>query len=80
MVQGALFPSEFLRTEVLETDAWRSVADEEVNQFRNRVLQVFEAFPVNDRGVNEALTEQELIEPILAVLGWGAFYPNRRRR
>src|SRR5262245_29202724 len=78
MFQGGLFPSEFLRTGVLETDAWRSVAEEQVTQFRNRILQIFDAFPVNGRGVNEALTEQELIEPILAALGWGAFLPQQK--
>jgi hypothetical protein len=47
MFQGALFPSEFLRTGVMETDAWRSVAEEEVGRFRNRVHQVFDVFPIS---------------------------------
>ena len=46
MFQGGLFPSEFLRAGVLETDAWRSVAAEQVNQFRNRIFQIFETFPI----------------------------------
>lgn len=78
MFQGGLFPSEFLRTGVLETDAWRSVGDEQVNRFRNRILEIFEVFPTSGRGVNEALTEQELIEPILAALGWDAFLPQQK--
>jgi len=78
MFRGGLFPSEFLRTGVMETDAWRAVADEHVDQFRDRILAIFEAFPIGGRGVNEALTEQELIEPILAALGWDAFLPQQK--
>ena len=82
-MQGQLFTQDFLGEGIKETEAWRLLDDAVVEEFRARVSEIFEAFPVTGQP-NEATTERNLIDPILRALGWEHFLvqqsAGRRRR
>ena len=75
---GQLFTHYFLADGIKDTDEWRDSAGrpEAFAAFRAGVLSRYEAL----RGFhdpNEAVTEQELIRPVLEILGWADYLPQQ---
>ena len=68
-MQGQLFSSDFLLRGIQETDAWRQVSDAALDAFIERLRAHYAPFAA-DSTLNEAQTEDELIEPVLDLLGW----------
>ena len=80
-MSGRLFTDYFLTDGIKETDEWKSsVEDMEVfAAFRDGVSKRYEAL-CSSGDPNEAVTEQELIRPILELLGWErTICPSRER-
>ncbi len=69
-MQGQLFTQDFLRRGILSTAAWSGHDDAAQQHFEAALRAVF-AKPAALPTLNEALTEQTVIEPVLAALGWG---------
>ena len=70
--QGGLFTPDFLTDSIQESDDWNGLADRDLDQFRERLEEVFDPFPISQRP-NESQTEDDLIWPILGALGWTAW-------
>ena len=68
-MQGKLFTQDFLREGIQETDAWNRLDPADLAGFRARIEAIFGAFPA-DSQANEAVTETEIIFPVLEALGW----------
>jgi len=68
-MQGQLFSSDFLLRGILETDVWRQVNEADLDGFIARLRAHYAPFAA-DSTLNEAQTEDELIEPVLDLLGW----------
>ncbi len=69
-MQGQLFTQEFLRHGVRETPPWQAVDEAALTRLRSALQLVFEPLGA-DSALNEAQTEQLVIEPVLRALGWG---------
>lgn len=67
--RGGLFTRDFLSEGIAHTAAWREASADEFETFAARVGALFAAFPT-DGAPNESQTEQDLIFPLLAALGW----------
>ena len=69
-MQGQLFTTDFLRRGVQETPAWQAQGEPALAVFEAQLRTLFAR---RDAGstLNEAQTEAELIQPVLALLGWG---------
>ncbi len=74
-MQGKLFTQDFLREGIQETDAWNRLDSAELARFRARIETIFGVFPA-DSQANEAVTETEIIFPVLEALGW-AYLPQQ---
>ena len=72
---GHLFTHYFLTDGIRSTPEWRSSAAA-IAAFRNSVRQSFEAIS-QAQDPNEAVTEQELIRPVLESLGWPDYLPQQ---
>lgn len=70
-MHGQLFTSDFLREGIRETPGW-SAAETEFIAFRDSVRKIFSALGT-DPILNEAQTENDVIEPVLKALGWADF-------
>ena len=75
---GHLFTEYFLTEGIRSTDEWQaSVSDAEpFDAFRDGVRQRYEALSLASEP-NEAVTEQELIRPVLELLGWADYLPQQ---
>ena len=75
---GQLLTHYFLTDGIRETPEWRaSVADPEAfDSFREGVARRYEALR-RSRDPNEAVTEQDLIRPVLDLLGWRDYLPQQ---
>lgn len=69
---GRLFPEYFLREGIRGEDAYRAI--DQLAVLRSRLMKIFAKFPTAG-SPNESQTENDLIFPVLDVLGWG---PDRR--
>ena len=69
--QGSLFAEDFLREAITELPDWRDVADAALTDLEAALRDVFNRFPT-DLAPNETQTEDDLIWPVLAGLGWTA--------
>ena len=67
-MHGQLFTSDFLREGIRETAGW-TAAEAGFIEFRERVPRIFASLRT-DTALNEAQTEDEVILPVLAALGW----------
>lgn len=68
-MQGKLFSSDFLLRGIQETDAWRGLSDAALDTFIEQLKTHYAPFRA-DSTLNEAQTEDELIEPVIDLLGW----------
>lgn len=69
-MQGQLFTHDFLTRGILDTDPWRTCDDAALNAFIAALRRVYGSLAA-DSTLNEGQTEDELIGPILDLLGWG---------
>ena len=76
---GQLFTQYFLTDGIQATDEWNaSVAQTEAfSTFRTCVAQTYATLN-QFHEPNEAVTEQELIRPVLELLGWTDYLPQLR--
>ena len=74
-MRGQLFTQYFLTDGIHTTDEWVSVSAE-FTDFRNNIPQLYDSFK-NRPNPNEAETEQDLICPILELLGWTDYLPQQ---
>ncbi len=68
-MQGQLFSTDFLLRGIRETDAWNAVSDSALDEFIARLRAHYAPFAAGST-LNEAQTEDELIAPVLDLLGW----------
>ena len=69
-MQGQLFTHDFLTRGILDTDPWRACDDAALDAFIAALRGVYGSLAA-DSTLNEGQTEDELIAPILDLLGWG---------
>ena len=63
------FSSDFLLRGIQETNAWQDISDAALDTFIDRLRTHYAPFRA-DSTLNEAQTEDELIEPVIDLLGW----------
>ena len=75
---GHLFTEYFLTDGIRETAEWRDLVSSvgEFGSFRDGVRQRYEAVS-RSGNPNEAVTEQEIIRPVLDLLGWTDYLPQQ---
>ncbi len=72
-MQGQLFTQDFLRHGICETPPWQALSAEAATAFEQRLRGIFASLAA-DTVMNEAQTEQLVIERVLVELGWGDDY------
>ena len=70
-----LFTHYFLTEGIKATTEWKSSATA-IADFRGSVIRAYESFKRHQQP-NEAVTEQELIRPVLESLGWADYLPQQ---
>ena len=70
--QGSLFASDFLYDTIAETPEWHTLDDVALQDVEARLRAIFDTFP-HGSSPNETQTEDDLIWPVLATLGWTAY-------
>ena len=78
MPQGTLFTEDFLTEGVREIQAWRELADETIETFQRDLHAIFSKVSDPQR-LNEAQTEERIIQPLLNALGWDGCYSVQER-
>ena len=74
---GNLFTEYFLTDGIKETAEWRDlVSSAGFGLFRDEVRRRYDAIVRSD-SPNEAVTEQEVIRPVLEALGWADYLPQQ---
>ena len=73
---GQLLTHYFLTAGIKATAEWQSAAAA-VTAFRSAVAPAYVPFTDGRQPPNEAVTEQELIRPILEALGWNHYLPQQ---
>ena len=75
---GNLFTDYFLTDGIKATPEWRTsvAAAAQFDTFRDGVRQRYDAL-IHSQDPNEAVTEQELIRPVLELLGWNDYLPQQ---
>ncbi|MDP2827970.1 MAG: hypothetical protein Q8O37_05125 [Sulfuricellaceae bacterium] len=68
-MQGQLFSHDFLTRGVIDTSPWQAFDQTQLDTFSAELHRIHSALSANS-ALNEAQTESELIEPLLALLGW----------
>ena len=69
--EGSLFAEDFLREAIAELPDWRGLADAGLADLEAALRDLFDRFPTG-LSPNESQTEDDLIWPVLARLGWTA--------
>ena len=69
--QGSLFANDFLRESITRLVDWTAFDDEAIEVFRASFRDVFDHFPITGTP-NESQTEDDLIWPVLELLGWAS--------
>ncbi|MDE2866944.1 MAG: Eco57I restriction-modification methylase domain-containing protein [Gemmatimonadota bacterium] len=69
--EGSLFAEDFLREAITELRDWRDLTNEELVALDAALRGLLDRFPT-DLSPNESQTEDDLIWPVLARLGWTA--------
>ncbi len=68
-MQGQLFSTDFLLRGIQETGAWKNLSDSELDAFIAQLQAHYTPFTAGST-LNEAQTEDELVEPVIDLLGW----------
>ena len=74
-MSGQLFTRYYLTEGIRSTTRWHSAAAN-AEAFRDGVQRSYDALDAH-RSPNEAVTEQELIRPVLELLGWADYLPQQ---
>lgn len=69
LINGGLFTHDFLLEGVTETEAWGALSPAAVDDLRAQALALFQHLTAQ-REPSEAVTEKDLIYPLLAAIGW----------
>ena len=69
LIQGSLFAEDFLQHSVKETQEWRELDDNSLATTKQGLQDLFQRFP-HQQNPNESQTEDDLIWPVLELLGW----------
>lgn len=69
--QGSLFSTDFLQETITRGADWQRISDSDVAILAANLRNIFSGFPVA-QNPNESQTEDDLIWPVLAALGWTA--------
>lgn len=72
-MQGQLFTQDFLHRGIRDTPPWQALDDAALAAFTTALRAVFDGLGTNTT-LNEAQTEQLVIERVLVELGWGSDY------
>lgn len=75
-MRGKLFTQDYLDEGITETAAWVTLDAAQLSETEARLTEIFEAFPVSGTP-NEAVTEKDLIWPLLEALGWEHQLPQQ---
>ena len=75
-MRGKLFTQDYLDEGIAETAAWRDLTASDLAALEARLRDLFAAFPVTG-APNEAVTEHDLIWPVLEALGWTEYLPQQ---
>ena len=77
-MQGQLFTQYFLTDGIRSTTDWKATFahPDAFHAFRDGARRLFESF-AHFQDPNEATTEQELIRPLLELLGWADYLPQQ---
>ncbi len=75
-MQGKLFSQDFLWEGIKETPAWKQIDAAAWQRLRQRLNGIFAPFAAAGQ-VNEAVTEAEIIYPVLQALGWEHYLPQQ---
>ena len=67
--QGSLFAQDLLDSSIAEFPEWKAYGDHDLAAFESEVQSLFDRFPT-DGNPNETQTEDDLIWPVLRLLGW----------
>ena len=78
MPQGTLFTDDFLNEGIRETEAWRALTPEMLAEFRASLQSIFSGVADPAR-LNEAQTEERIVQPLLKALGWEGCYSVQER-
>ena len=75
---GHLFTEYFLTEGIRDTPEWREIdrSPGHFESFRDGVRERYESLS-GSADPNEAVTEQELIRPVLELLGWADYLPQQ---
>ncbi|MDA8129217.1 MAG: restriction endonuclease [Betaproteobacteria bacterium] len=68
-MQGQLFSTDFLLRGIRDTDAWKVISDAELDAFIAQLKAHYAPYSA-ESSLNEGQTEDELIEPVIDLLGW----------
>lgn len=68
-MQGQLFTQDFLQRGIESTPPWQALSAGDVVRFEAALAAIFAALPEGST-INEAQTEQLIIQPVLRELGW----------
>jgi hypothetical protein len=74
--QGSLFSNDFLREAIAELPDWAAIDDSPLDLLARDLTRIFDRFPTTQTP-NETQTEDDLIWPGLACLGWAEFLRNQ---
>jgi len=67
--QGSLFSSDFLTETIQQTQEWQTFLSSASSSLEVKLRSAFDKFPIN-QNTNESQTEDDLIWPVLSLLGW----------
>ena len=68
-LNGELFANDFLKGSIVELDEWQALTDASLDAIEQSLRETFNPFPTEQRP-NESQTEDDLIWPVLTLLGW----------
>lgn len=69
-MNGQLFTQDFLLRGIQTTPVWTALAESDLSTFAESLRAVFIPYALTS-SVNEAITEDEIVLRVLALLGWG---------
>ena len=69
VLNGGLFATDFLSDSITELDEWKALTDASLDGVEHSLREVLNRFPTAQTP-NESQTEDDLIWPVLARLGW----------
>ena len=72
-MQGQLFTQDFLRRGIQDTPPWQELGEAAMHTFAQALHSIFAPLHAGSN-LNEAQTEQQVIERVLRALSWGDDY------